>query len=52
MNARKVNEMTVILAVDGSEHSAAAARLLRDLPLPQGTVINILAVLVLFGSKE
>jgi nucleotide-binding universal stress UspA family protein len=46
MNARKVYEMNVILAVDGSEHSAAAARLLRDLPLPRGSSIKVLAVLV------
>lgn len=46
MNTRQVHEMNVILAVDGSEHSAAAARLLRDLPLPRGSAINILAVLI------
>lgn len=46
MIARKVYEMKVILAVDGSEHSAAAARLLRDLPLPRGSSVNVLAVLV------
>jgi nucleotide-binding universal stress UspA family protein len=46
MIARKVYEMNVILAVDGSEHSAAAARLLRDLPLPRGSSVNVLAVLV------
>lgn len=46
MNARQVHEMKVILAVDGSEHSTAAARLLRDLPLPYGSTIDVLAVLV------
>jgi nucleotide-binding universal stress UspA family protein len=46
MVPRNINEMNVILAVDGSEHSIAAARLLRDLPIPQGSDINILAVLV------
>lgn len=46
MTARKVHEMNVILAVDGSEHSTAAARLLSDLPLPQESLITILAVLI------
>jgi nucleotide-binding universal stress UspA family protein len=46
MNARKVHEMNVILAVDGSEHSIAAAKLLRDLPLPKESLISVLAVLV------
>jgi nucleotide-binding universal stress UspA family protein len=46
MIARKVHEMNVILAVDGSEHSTAAARLLRDLPLPGASSITVLAVLV------
>lgn len=46
MISRQLPEMNVILAVDGSEHSAAAARLLRDLPLPEESVINVLAVLV------
>ena len=46
MTARKVHEMNVILAVDGSEHSTAAARLLRDLPLPQESEITVVAVLV------
>lgn len=46
MVPRKIHEMNVILAVDGSEHSTAAARLLRDLPIPQGSEINVLAVLV------
>ncbi len=46
MVARKVHEMNVILAVDGSEHSKAAARLLRDLPLPRESSITVLAVLV------
>ena len=46
MTARKIHEMNVILAVDGSEHSAAAAKLLRDLPLPQDSSISVLAILV------
>ena len=46
MEGRKVHEMNLILAVDGSEHSAAAARLVRDLPLPQESSITVLAVLV------
>lgn len=46
MIARRVHEMNIILAVDGSEHSAAAARLVRDLPLPQESSITVLAVLV------
>jgi nucleotide-binding universal stress UspA family protein len=33
------------LAVDGSEHSLAAAQLLRDLPLPAGSKIAVLGVL-------
>jgi nucleotide-binding universal stress UspA family protein len=46
MTARKVHEMNIILAVDGSEHSTAAARLLSDLPLPQESLITVLAVLM------
>ena len=46
MAARTVHEMNLILAVDGSVHSAAAARLVRDLPLPQESSITVLAVLV------
>ena len=46
MTARKVHEMNIILAVDGSEHSTAAARLLTDLPLPQESLITVLAVLM------
>lgn len=46
MTARTVHEMNVILAVDGSEHSEAAAKLLRDLPLPQDSSITVLAILV------
>jgi nucleotide-binding universal stress UspA family protein len=38
--------MNIILAVDGSEHSEAAARLLHDLPLQQEGSIVVLAVLV------
>jgi nucleotide-binding universal stress UspA family protein len=46
MNTRKVHEMNIILAVDGSEHSVAATKLLRDLPLPGDGSITVLAVLV------
>jgi nucleotide-binding universal stress UspA family protein len=46
MAARRVHEMNLILAVDGSEHSTAAAKLVRDLPLPQESSITVLAVLV------
>lgn len=35
----------IILAVDGSEHSLAAALLIRDLPFPQGSSVTALAVL-------
>lgn len=35
----------ILLAVDGSEHSVAAAQLIRDLPLPSGSKITILGVL-------
>jgi nucleotide-binding universal stress UspA family protein len=38
--------MNLILAVDGSEHSAAAARLVRDLALPRESSITVLAVLM------
>lgn len=46
MAARTIHEMNLILAVDGSEHSAAAARLVRDLPLPRESSIAVLAVLM------
>lgn len=46
MADRQVHEMNLILAVDGSEHSEAAARLVRDLPLPAESSITVLAVLV------
>lgn len=46
MTFRKIHEMNIILAVDGSEHSEAAARLLQDLPLPQESSITVVAVLV------
>jgi nucleotide-binding universal stress UspA family protein len=38
--------MDIMLAVDGSEHSKAAAQLLCDLPLTAGSSITALAVLV------
>lgn len=46
MASRVIHEMNLILAVDGSEHSAAAAKLVRDLPLPRESSITVLAVLV------
>jgi nucleotide-binding universal stress UspA family protein len=38
--------MNLVLAVDGSEHAAAAAHLVHDLPLPGESSITVLAVLV------
>lgn len=46
MAVREVHEMNLLLAVDGSEHAAAAARLVRDLPLPRESSVTVLAVLV------
>jgi nucleotide-binding universal stress UspA family protein len=46
MKARKVHEMNIILAVDGSEHAIAATKLVQDLPLPADGSITVLAVLV------
>lgn len=43
---RKLKAMDIILAVDGSEHSYAAARLVGDLSLPEGSSITVLAVMV------
>lgn len=37
--------LNIVLAVDGSEHSLAAAQLIRDLPLPPGSQVTALAVL-------
>lgn len=39
------NAVTVMLAVDGSEHSDAAVSLLRDLPLPPGSQVQVVSVL-------
>lgn len=39
--------MKIHLAVDGSEHSKAAAQLIHDLPLPPGSEVTALAVLTL-----
>lgn len=39
-------QMNIMLAIDGSQHALAAAHLLRDLPLPAGSLIKALAVLV------
>ena len=52
MAARTIHEMNLILAVDGSEHSAAAARLVRDLPLPRESSITVLAVLMPRNASE
>lgn len=46
MTTRKIHEMNIILAVDGSEHSIAATKLVRDLPLPMEGSITVLAVMV------
>lgn len=46
MKTRKVHEMNIILAVDGSEHAIAATKLVQDLPLPADGSITVLAVLV------
>lgn len=46
MAMRRTHEMNIMLAVDGSEHSEAAARLLNDLPLRQEGSIAVVAVLV------
>jgi universal stress protein E len=46
MASRVIHEMNLILAVDGSEHAAAAAKLVRDLPLPRESSVTVLAVLV------
>lgn len=37
--------LNILLAVDGSEHSLAAARLIRDLPLPADSNVTVLGVL-------
>jgi nucleotide-binding universal stress UspA family protein len=46
MTDRRIHEMSIMLAVDGSEHSEASAKLLSDLPLQQESSIAVLAVLV------
>ena len=38
--------MDIMLAVDGSQHALAAAHMLCDLPLPPGSLVKALAVLV------
>jgi nucleotide-binding universal stress UspA family protein len=47
---RLQHPLNITLAVDGSEHSLAATALLRDLPLPTGSIISALAVLDLRPS--
>src|SRR4030067_59029 len=46
MSSKKLRKLNILLAVDGSEHSLAATRFLCDLPLPNGSTITILAVLI------
>lgn len=46
MATHRIQDMNLVLAVDGSEHAAAAAHLVHDLPLPGDSSITILAVLV------
>jgi len=46
VSSRQFRKMNIILAVDGSDHSLAATRFLYDLPLPDGSTITILAVLI------
>lgn len=46
MSTKKLRKLNILLAVDGSEHSLAATRFLCDLPLPNGSTITILAVLI------
>lgn len=43
---QQLPRMDIMLAVDGSQHALAAARLLCDLPLPPGSLVKALAVLV------
>lgn len=45
MLASQINPLNILLAVDGSEHSLAAASLIRDLPLPPGSEVIALGVL-------
>ena len=46
MSTKKLRKLNILLAVDGSEHSLAATRFLCDLPLPNGSTITTLAVLI------
>jgi nucleotide-binding universal stress UspA family protein len=46
IDSPRERRLDIILAVDGSEHSFAAAHLLHDLPLAAGSSITALAVLV------
>src|SRR3990172_5716947 len=46
IDSQRERKLDIILAVDGSEHSFAAAHLLHDLPLGAGSTITALAVLV------
>jgi nucleotide-binding universal stress UspA family protein len=45
MRRGEIKPLSVHLAVDGSEHSLAAARLIRELPLPPGSEVVVLSVL-------
>ncbi len=38
--------LKILLAVDGSEHAMAAAKLVHDLPLPFGSQVNVVAVMI------
>lgn len=46
MDPRNVRKLNILLAVDGSEHALAAARLLNDLPLTEDSTITVAAALV------
>ncbi|NUM49278.1 MAG: universal stress protein, partial [Anaerolineales bacterium] len=38
--------LNILLAVDGSEHSLAATQFVHDLPLPLGSRVSVLSVLI------
>ena len=46
VSLRQLRKLNILLAVDGSEHSLAATQFLYDLPLPNGSTITLLAVLI------
>jgi nucleotide-binding universal stress UspA family protein len=45
MNAKTFVPMTIVVAVDGSEHARAATQFVCDLPLSAGSEVTVLAVL-------